>query len=158
MKPTEKEKAISNYYRRLNRFRKLFRALSDLPDSYFITITQNTKRRKNRNDLMKFLNNIRKGIKSGNSPYLYVIETHKTGEYHGHMITSEKGAGHFMRNYTAGFTYVEEIKGNIYNEMVKYLTKKTNGTRSYYANKIARAIKTEYHRKIKERERTGEIA
>jgi len=145
----QESKNVLNYYLRLKRFVKYFNAIESLQETYFITLTQNSKMGKDRSNFKKFLYNIKAAYKNCNEPILYILEKHKSGDYHAHAITDKKMYSHLLKHYKAGYMYSEEIQGNIYNEMVKYMTKRNENYRSYYANKSCRNLKAEYNKKIK---------
>jgi len=102
---------------------------------YFVTLTLNTERGKNRQNQQTIIDATRRAIKlSSPKYYLMIYEQHKDGAWHSHLIAPILDAIKIINNYTAGFTYFETIRSNTYNELAKYMTKQPKGKRSIYCS------------------------
>jgi len=102
---------------------------------YFITLTLNAERGKDRYNQQTIIDASRRAIKMAKPKYyLMVYEQHKDKAWHAHLIAPILDAIKIVNAYNSGFTYCETIKSNTYNELAKYMTKQPKGKRSIYAS------------------------
>ena len=146
-------KKVTNHYAKVNRLKSKLRTMEKISEElnsplHFITATLNDKYEKDRYNINTIRNAVKNAFKGAKTRYyVFIIEQHKDGAYHGHIIMIEKEVKNFLKKYKGGFTKDVKGYGNIDNELTKYLAKQKKEKRyhfaSWWTNRINEARKEE---------------